>query len=190
MRQTTAVLKTLIAPADTLRTSNIQEEQFILGNSFSVRDYFTATAATSYYIHFNPTASTGLQIVFSPLIFDAAEAGPITVEVYGNPTLTAGGRTAITQFNRRATSANTSQVTVEFVDAANVTDPGTRQSGRLVSSSSSGGVFAATGGQSAGGLPFEIDPSFSYLIKLTNTNGVNSLVEYNATWFEIPVTGA
>jgi len=167
------------------RTIGIQEELFILGLAFTGRDVITATAATDMYIHFDARTIKDTHFVFTPLGFVAAEAGPIVVTYYVNPTLTAGGRTKIEASNRRV-SANVAQGTLELVAAAKVTAPGTKFTAQLIPSSSGAGALADAGAANAGGLPFEINPVYDYLIKIDNTNGDDTLFEYNINWFEIP----
>lgn len=171
---------------DATRTSTIQEEQFILGNAFTARDVVTSPAATNLYIHFDATTVTGKQIIFNPLQFVAGEAGPILITYYVSPTLTAGGRTEIMGSNRRATSANEYESIIEFVAPANVTSPGTKFTAQLLPSNSGGGANPNSGAVTASGLPFEIDTSVEYLIEIDNTNGTDTLFEYNIDWFEVP----
>lgn len=186
-KRITQILEKSLSGANTIKTTPIQEELFIQGYAFTARDVITATAATNTYIHFDATATSGIQIIFNPLGFVASDAGPITITYYVAPTLTAGGRTEIVASNRRATSSNTYQSTVELVAAANVTSPGTKFTAQLIPSNSAGGAFANVGAGSASGLPFEIDPSMDYLIEIDNTNGTDTLFEYNIDWFEAPV---
>lgn len=190
MRKTTETMKSVVTLARAYRVSNVSEDLFIRGLAFSARDVITVqpkgTAIT--YLHFDPRKTCNLQFVFEPLLFVAAEAGPIIITFYHSPTLTDGGRTAITTFNRRATAPIQScAAAVEFVAPANVSAVGTKFSAQLVASASGGGSAADVGAVSAGGLPFEINPNTDYLISLSNENGSPSTVEYNVTWFENPV---
>lgn len=169
------------------RIVSLQEELFIMGYSFTARDVVTAPAATNLYIRFDATAATGIQVIFSPLKFVAGEAGPIVITYYVNPTVTAGGRTEIMGSNRRATSTNEYQSVIELVAAANVTSPGTKFTAELVPSNSAGGALPSSGASNAGGLPFEIDTDVVYMIEIDNTNGTDTLFEYNIDWFEAPV---
>lgn len=172
---------------DSLRTTTIQEDLFVNGYAFSGRDVVTSLAASNLYIHFDARTATDVQIIFSPLQFVGAEAGPIVVTFYVSPTLAAGGRTPIMVSNLRATSSNVSQSTLEFVAPANVTSPGTKFTAVLVPSNSAGGALPSSGSPSATGLPFEIDPTKDYLLEIDNTNGTDTLFEYNITYFEAPV---
>jgi len=167
------------------RTIGLQEELFISGKAFTARDVLTSPAATDLYIHFDAKATTGIQIIFNPLQFVAAEAGPIVITYYVNPTLTAGGRTEIIGSNRRATSSNPYKAIIEFVAPGNVSAPGTKFSAQLVPSSSGGGAQPNSGAGTVQGLPFEINPSMDSLLKIDNTNGDDTLFEYNIDWFEV-----
>lgn len=191
MRKTTETIKNVVTAAGAYRVSDIAEDLFINGLAFSARDVITVKPKTTAvtFMHFDPRkAGCNLQFVFEPLIFVAAEAGPVIITIYHTPTLTAGGRTAITTFNRRATSPNqTCSAAVEFVAPANVSARGTKFSAQLVASASAGGSAADVGAISAGNLPFEINPNTDYLIALENENGSDSKVEYNVTWFENPI---
>jgi hypothetical protein len=168
------------------RITTVSDDLFVQGYAFSVRDVYPALAATDTYFHIDPTATSDLQIVFEPLLFVGAEAGPMVVTLYVGPTLTAGGRTPLLVTNRRATSSNVSQIVAEQVAAANVSSPGTKFSSRILASASAGGSFADQGAASAGGLPFEIDPTQEYLVRVDNQNGTDGQVELNAAWFEVP----
>lgn len=182
----TEIMEQQKTATNSIRVSNVQDDLFVNGFAFTARDVVTSAAATDLYIHFDPTAGPTLQFVFAPLSFVAAEAGPILITYYVSPTLAAGGRTPIVGSNRRSTSSNTSVAVVEFVAAANVTDPGTKFSAQVIPSNSAGGAFPNSGASSAEGLPFEIDPTLDYLIKIDNTNGTDTLFEYNIDWFEVP----
>jgi len=172
---------------DASRIVGLQEELFILGYAFTARDVVTAPSATNLYIRFDATAAADVQVIFAPLRFVAGEAGPVVVTYYVNPTVTAGGRTEIVGSNRRATSSNEYQSTIEFVAPANVTSPGTKFTAELIPSSSAGGALPNSGASNVGGLPFEIDTSDVYMIEIDNTNGSDTLFEYNIDWFEAPV---
>ncbi|MCK5603488.1 hypothetical protein KAR91_16505 [Candidatus Pacearchaeota archaeon] len=168
------------------RVQTIADENFVKGYSFSTRNVYPALALTNTYFHLDASALVGiLQIVFEPLIFIGAEAGPMVVNLYVAPTLTAGGRTPLIVTPRRP--GFVSQLIVEEVAAANVSAVGAKITGRLVSSSSAQGAGSDVGGASAGGLPFEIDNSLEYLVEVDNENGADGQIELNATWFEIPV---
>ncbi len=180
------IIKSFTA-TNAFRTSSIQEDLFVNGFAFTARDVITATFAADMYIHFDARLTNGLQIVFPPLGFVASDAGPITITYYISPTLTAGGRTEIVGSNRRATSSNTYKSIIELVAAGNVSSPGTEFAAQLIPSNSAVGGLANIGASGASGLPFEIDPTVDYLLKIDNTNSADTLFEYNIDWFEVPV---
>lgn len=166
------------------RTTSLQEELFIAGRAFTARDVVTALSATNLYIHFDARAVSNKQIIFNPLQFVAGSAGPIVVTYYVNPTLTAGGRTPIVGSNRRATSSNVYEGIIEFVAPANVSSAGTKFTAQLIPSNSGGGALPDSGNITAQGLPFEINTAYDYLLEIDNTNGADTLFEYNIDWFE------
>lgn len=189
MKQTEQLLQASFV-LDERRTANrimgIREELFILGYAFTARDVITATSATDVYIHFDAKIIKDThQVVFNDPIFNAGEAGPLIITYYVNPTLTEGGRTAIEPSNRRATSDNQAQATIEFVAAANVSSPGTKFTAQLITSSSGAVGLADVGASTVSGLPFEINAAYDYLVKIDNTNGTDALCEYHINWFEI-----
>lgn len=184
----TKILTNQNTEVDAQRTTSLQEELFILGYGYQSRNWTTATPGTNLYIHYDARATSGLQIVFIPPTFVASDAGPVTVKFYITPTLTVGGRTPMMTYNRRATSKNTHDGILEWVAAANVSAVGTEFAGQLIPSNSSQGSGSNSGSIGAGGDPFEINPVVDYLIEIDNTNSTNTLLEYNITWFEFPLT--
>ncbi len=180
------ILNRIITFFNSIRISTLADENFVKGLSFSTRDVYPILAATNSYFHLDASAIASThQVIFEPLIFIGAEAGPMKVNLYVVPTLTAGGRTPLLVTPRRP--GFTSLILAEEVEAANVSSPGTRINTRLVPSSSGGGPAADQGSSSAGGLPFEIDTSLEYLVEVDNENGVDGQIELNATWFEVPI---
>ena len=96
MREIIAAARTIWGP---LIMTNIQENAFVLGQSFSYEDYLTYAAAGVKDFIFDPTAFDGTNLVVLPPSFSAT-AGPVTVEYYAGVAETGDG-TPLGISNRR-----------------------------------------------------------------------------------------
>ncbi|MCK4822985.1 hypothetical protein KA005_44905, partial [bacterium] len=129
-----------ITIANSVRTQTILEDLFVQGRCFSARDYVDETVligGAELYILLDATTAPGndKQVVFEPLKFLGAKAGPITVNLYANPDIVVSPtKTPLLITNRRGTSAITPETKLDFILAADVNSRGTRFSGRLIGS--------------------------------------------------------
>ena len=163
----------------------LQEEQFILGNSYTVADYDldVGTDAEIDFL-FDPTGcSSDTQVIAEVPVFNAS-AGPVTIAFYLNPVVTDTG-SELTAYNRRTTSTNTNSA--KLYKAPTLSDDGTRFTGLLCPATSTG-AGQSTGNVTLGGLPFEVDCSLKLLIRVKNLNGAGSDIGYKYDWTEAPVT--
>lgn len=176
------VILDALAKNKALRTTNIKEDLLELGYMFSYEDYRIYGDDETTYMFFNPSAFSGKSLIILPPFF-ASVAGPVLVDYYANPTMADAG--AVLQVsNRKGTSSNTPDSILTLHTIA-PTIEGFRFTGRLV---------PATGvnpniGSSAEGLGqnyFELVPSNTYLIKITNKNGPGVYIQSDFTWIEIP----
>ena len=162
-------------------TTNIQENLFIGGFSFSWEDYLTFSADEVKTFVFDGTACSCAQITFEPLTF-SADSGPITIDFYAGVTANSDG-TLLGASNRRATSSNVTDA--EFRLNPTGVSLGTRFAGDFVPSTGTG-VGNTSGSASNPALPFEIDKDLKYAFVVTNKNGADTTVQIKSTWFEIP----
>lgn len=175
-----------------IRIQTILEDLFVQGLCFSARDYVDETVllgATELFILLDATTAPGnnKQVIFEPLKFTGAKAGPITVNLYANPDIVAvPTKTPLLVTNRRGTSIITPETKLDFILEADVNSRGTRFSGRLIGSSGGAGVDAEGSSESAGDIPFELDPTLKYLAVIKNENGDPAWFEWNITWCEPP----
>lgn len=169
-------------PAGQIITGSIQENLFILGFSFSYANRSSIAAGANLDLIFDATQATAIeQIIFTPLLYVATN-GPVIVDLYSDPVYTGGS--TVKGGNRRQTASNLLSESNIILGAA-VSDPGTLLPlPELIAASSS--FFGDNGGSNVPGLPFEIDKTKKYLIRLTNQNGSAALVRTAATWFEVP----
>ena len=165
-------------------SSDIQENLFILGLSYSWEDYLTYSASEEKIFVFDPTACTCAQLVFNPLVF-SANAGPITIDIYTSVSWTPGTGTLAVASNRRETSPNTPEAILRYGSAATLGFSGTKFAGDLIPANGAAAPNAA-GNSNPEGLPFEIDISIIKAVGLTNTDGNGILVSHKFNWFEVP----
>ena len=165
--------------------SNIPEDFFARGLSFTYADYLSyGTDETKEFI-FDPTVYVpppGAQqriVGFVPAF--SAEAGPITVDIYEDTTEPGDGASLVL-FNRDRSSANVPQSTFKLNPSA-ITTPGTKLPGILVPATAGGPVNVGTA--QADPLPFALDTTKKYRISVKNTNGADVLVGMSFTFFEI-----
>lgn len=163
-----------------LRTTNVQEDAFVNGQAFSYEDYLSYNTDEVKDFLFDPTAFIGTNIVIVPPLF-AATAGPVLIDYYVGTTASDNG-TLLGISNRRGTSTNENQAILRLNPT--ISNVGTRFTGRLVPATGVNPV-QGIGGASSSALPFEVDYSFKYLIRVTNTDGAGVYVQTDLTWLEI-----
>lgn len=165
-------------------TSDIQENLFILGLSYSWEDYLTYAADEEKIFVFDPLLCTCEQLVFNPLVF-SANAGPITIDIYTEVSYDTGTGTLAVASNRRETSPNTPDAILRYGSVATLNFLGTKFAGDLIPSNGAAAPNAA-GNTNIGALPFEIDITKIKAVGLTNTDGNGVLVSHKFNWFEVP----
>lgn len=119
-------------------------------------------------------------IVILPPYFSAT-AGPVYVDVYRNPTVTAETGTAIRRIRKNTTIENFPQV--EWILNPTVTDVGQDPFQYLVGTEGLGNVSG--GGSSVAGAPFYRQNASSTLVRISNQNAGNIVFYYNQLWYEI-----
>lgn len=163
--------------------TSLQEKAFIRGEVFSYEDYMTYSTGEVKDFIFDPTAFSGENLVVEPPQFSAT-AGPVLVEYFIN-VIESGDGTVLDASNRRGTSSKTPEATLK-VNPTTITDIGTRFAGRLVPATALTPVNKV--GDTAGSsLPFEIDTQYKYMIRVTNTNGDDTIIQEDLTWTESKV---
>lgn len=154
------------------------EALFVLGKAFSFEDYFTFGNLEARTFVFDPTAFTGDQIVFNPMLF-AGSSGPVLIDFFAGVDADDDG-TLLTPSNRRSGFPAPESV---FREAPTINDFGTRFAGDSVPSSGAG-VGNTNGAGNIAGLPFEINPALKYAITITNQDGAGTIIQLKTTWFE------
>jgi hypothetical protein len=165
-----------------VQLTDTQENAFFNGNVFSYEDYLTYDASETKYLYFDCSGFNGENLIVLPPAFSST-AGPVTIEFYSNPTVTANG-TELGVSNRRGTSTNTNDAKLYLNVVGNITNNGTRFTGRLVPASGTAPANSS-GSQASGDLPFELNTSINYLIVITNTNGAGVIIQTDFTWLEL-----
>lgn len=179
-----------ITSAFGIRVQTLLDDLFVQGRCFSARDYVDETTflgGNELFILLDGLTAPGnnKQIVFEPLKFLGAKAGPITVNLYANPNIVVSPtKTPLLVTNRRGTSSITPETKLDFILSADVNSRGTRFSGRLIGSSGGAGVESEGSSESAGSIPFEIDATLKYLAVIKNENGDPAWFEWNIAWCE------
>ena len=168
-------------------TSEIQENLFISGLSFSWEDWLSYDADEEKLFIFYTllcVPACCVQLIFNPLVF-AANAGPIKIDIYTEVSYVNGTSQLLQQSNRRETSDNTSDAILRVGERTNMEFTGTKFSGDLIPSNGAAAPNAA-GNTNPAGLPFEIDITKIKAVGLTNTDGNGVLVSHKFNWFEVP----
>lgn len=162
-------------------TGSIQENLFILGQSFSYEDWLVYGADETKTFVFDPTACTCDQLVFNPFAF-SAQGGPVEIKIFAGVVYTAATGSILGASNRRATSS----ITPEGVLLLNptITTPGVEFAGDLVPATGTAPANS-TGSGNMPGLPFEIDTAFVYKLTVKNIDGAGIRIQFKTTWFEI-----
>jgi hypothetical protein len=165
---------------------SIPEDFFARGLAYSYQDYMNYEAAQVRNFIFDPTnyippeGAEGRVVGFFPSFF--AEAGPITAEFFAG-TEEEGDGTPLVLFNRDGSSVNIPLSTLK-VDPSEITNDGTRFTGIGIPANATGsGQQVSSEVQDE--LPFALDITQKYLIRVTNTNGAGTLVMMRFTFFEI-----
>ena len=166
--------------------SSIPEDFFARGKAFTYQDYLTYAADEVNNFIFDPTnyvSPPGAQariVGFFPSFF--AEAGPLLVDFYYG-TVEAGDGAPLLIFNRDSQSVNMPLSTLKLNPTV-ITDNGTRFTGIGIPANSIGSgqqISSSVEDQ----LPFALDITKKYLIKVKNTNGAGTIVTMRFTFFEI-----
>lgn len=163
-----------------VRTRTILDEAFIRGNVFSYEDYRVMGADEVVDILFDPTDFSGQNLIITAPQF-ASSGGPITVDFYIGTDADSDG-TLLDPSNRKGTSDIEPQSIIRLNPTIN--SVGTRFTGRVIPATSTAPATASNA--SAGSnIPFEIDTSYKYLIRFTNTDGAGVYLQTDFTWLEI-----
>jgi len=167
--------------AGQLITGSIQENLFILGQSFSYEDWLTYGADETKTIVFDPTGCDCDQLIFNPFAF-SAQSGPIEIGIFAPVTADDDG-TVLEASNRRATSPITPEGILRL-NPSNIVKPADRFAGDLVPATGTAPANSSGGGNMLG-LPFEIITSVKYALTIKNTDGADVRIQFKTTWFEI-----
>lgn len=171
--------KRLISIADSINLSSIQEYLFVQGKSFSYEEHLIYGASEVKTFVFDPTAFTGTNIVFEPIVF-AATAGPILIKFYYGTEADDDG-TLLGVSNRRAPLGIVNQGIWRL--NPNIVSLGTEFAGDIVPANETIGQ-TSVGASNQPGLPFEIFSNIKYALTIENKNGAGVYVQMKATWFE------
>lgn len=183
--------KTYSAPIPGAVTMMQDEFYFLKEQAFTQSERFTFDAAEVKWFTIDPrnytpgaTQTVGSIILRLPAF--SADAGPIFVDFYVNPTLGAAVQSALAMpsFNRAAASAITAQLELRTLDVAPTVSLGTPLSQLLVPSTATGSG-QQTGNTVNESLPFAIDLTSVILMVVTNTDGAGTSVNIRNGWFEI-----
>jgi hypothetical protein len=178
-------MREIIAEATTswgpLVVTSRQENIFVSGRIFSYEDFRTYAASEVAYFIFDPTAFEGESLIVSAPSFSAT-AGPVLVEYYAG-VIESGDGTILGVSNRLGSSGNVSSATFKL-NPTTISNEGIRFTGRLVPSTATTPINVG-GATASGSLPFELDTSFKYLVKVTNTNGDGTIIQTDFTWMEV-----
>ena len=155
------------------------ESFWLKGKSFSFSDYFSFANGEVKTIVFDPTACDCNNVEFETILF-AATSGPILIDFYALTDADDDG-TILASSNR-----SNSTVTANSVFRLNPTinNIGTRFSGDLIPSTGTA-PSNSSGATVAGGLPFEINKNIKYAFQITNTDGNDTYVQIDLTFYEI-----
>jgi len=159
--------------------SSYQEELYAVGKSFSYEDYLTFGSTEVKHILFDPSAYTGENITFNPLLFGAT-GGPFTIDLYSGSSADADGTPLIGSNRRYEFPAPKSTL----MEGGSNWSPGTRFSGDAVLSNTLNPVNSNPG-SNLGGLPFELNPALKYGLLIASLDGDGLLFQIKMTWFEL-----
>lgn len=150
-----------------------------MGHAYTYSDYrvYGADEVADYVFDSTGVPATAKLEAFVPTL--TAEAGPVTLETYVVITAADDG-TLLTPFNRLGSSENTTTVVIRLNPT--ISDTGTRISGRMVPATA--GVIVNVGSTGGGELPFGSVPGIKTLLRVTNTNGADTMIEFRITFFE------
>lgn len=178
-------MREIIADATTswgpLVVTSRQENIFISGKTFSYEDFRTYAASEIAYFIFDPTAFEGTSLIVLAPSFSATK-GPILVEYYAG-VVESGDGTVLDVSNRLGSSSNVPAATFKL-NPTTVSNEGVRFTGRLLPSTATTPINVG-GATASGSLPFELNIAVKYLVKVTNTNGDDTIVQTDFTWMEI-----
>lgn len=166
--------------AGQLISGTIQENLFILGQSFSYEDWLVYGADETKTFVFDPTDCDCDQLVFNPFAF-SAQSGPVEIKIYAPVTADDDG-TILGVSNRRATSPITPKGILRL-NPSNIVLPAAF-AGDLIPSTGTAPANSS-GAENARGLPFEIITSVKYALTIKNTDGADVRIQFKTTWFEI-----
>lgn len=166
--------------------TSIPEDFMARGKAFTYQDYLFYAADEIKNFIFDPTGyapppgSQQRVVGFFPSIF--AEAGPVKVDFFADPT-EAGDGAPLVIFNRDATSLQAPASTLKLNPSV-ISDDGARFTGIGVPANSVGSGQAVSSSVEDS-LPLALDIDLKYLIRVENTNGANTMIMMRFTFFEI-----
>ena len=173
--------------ANALRMISINEELFIKGKSFSGRDYFDIAGGAQIYMIFDPTDSGLNKIIFEPLRFLGLLDGPIYIDIYNYNEAPVGPVGDPLRIGNRIEYVNGLKSKFNFISEGSLNlsllISANKLNGRIISCAALSG-HAFHSGDSAGGLPFEVNPTMRKVIKIDNQGSGGAQIEYNFTFFE------
>lgn len=160
------------------------DQEVFEGFVYSISKRLAIGASAVINIVIDPTACTCEDLFYLPSVFKAYGAGPINVDFYYGPTVTAATGTAWNPTNRNGLSAKTSDLVVLLNPT--VTDPGTKSDLEFVVLSDGTAAVATTGGEAKESFLSVADKSIKYMFRLTNVEAVQAAGYVGFDWIEIP----
>jgi hypothetical protein len=170
--------------SDIFKTSSLRETPYWMNFLFTGQMY---TASHSYTIGNGATAyvqsiippTTGRIIHLMARNINVDGGGPITINLYENPTVTDGTTPFSAMGNCDRRSAKTPQWALYC-------DPTAVSGGTLLTTDivSTGGGPKATGSLVSGAVELIFKPSAKYVLKMTNNGSIASTVIVSYLWYE------
>ena len=150
-----------------ITTIDINSQKVFDGVAFSVAKRVTYPQDnTPVYILFDPRLTTSDSVVLLPMIFNAYGSGPIHIDIFANPTVTAETGDNIPCFNRENNISEGCKSVITLNPT--ITDTGTKLAPEFIVMSNGTPAVANIGGEAVDSFVTVLNKSTVYLIRASN----------------------
>jgi len=173
-----------VSPFGAIINLSIENAKIVEGITWSIADRFVVQPATTkvFDILFDPTAFSKSELILLPISFKAFGAGPVFIDTYVDPVVTANG-TEILSINRNLKIADAAEL--KIYKQPTTSSPGSKLPPEFSIFSDGTAAVAHVGGSVSIDLVLVIDPTKKYLFRLSNQENTNADATISSAWFEV-----
>lgn len=170
----------VISRVGAVKTETIANNLVSMGRVFTIGKRFEIAGGAEKILTIDPVGYSGNFVVFLPLAINGV-GDRVEIDIIVDPTFNMDG-TVLTPINRRSDTGIVSQLETRE-DPTGFT--GGTVGIELLLPSDGSPIFSNTGATAEQSVPFFLDLSKKYAVRLTNAGVQTAFLGFSASWFEI-----